>query len=238
MAAAARSVGRGPRFSVEATGPTRKAARFRGGPLSSLSLSTVQNTRINALRSLAFSYLGGVCISQSSWPIDGVVHTILASVGIAATFVAILGRMWSTLYVGGRKSVTLVMDGPYSVTRNPLYFFSLVGIGGIGAQTGSILTMLIFVATALAVFTATVAQEEKFLRNRFGTVFQDYLASTPRLLPKPSLWRDTNELEIRPRNVLRTLRDGCLFLIPWPLFELIEVGQSNGVLPILVRLPF
>ncbi len=206
--------------------------------MSAVSLSTVQLTRINILRSLAFLYFGGVCISQSSWPSDGLAHTILASAGLVATFVAIFGRMWSTLYVGGRKSVTLVMDGPYSVTRNPLYFFSLVGIAGIGAQTGSILAMLIFVATALIVFTATVAQEEKFLQERFGTVFQDYLASTPRLLPRPSLWRDTDELEIKPRNFLRTLRDGSVFLVPWPVFELIEAGQSNGVLPVLVRLPF
>nr|WP_223215798.1 isoprenylcysteine carboxylmethyltransferase family protein [Rhizobium herbae] len=162
----------------------------------------------------------------------------MASAGLVATFVAIFGRIWSTLYVGGRKSVTLVMDGPYSMTRNPLYFFSLVGIAGIGAQTGSILALLIFVTTALVVFTATVAQEEKFLQERFGAVFQDYVASTPRLLPRPSLWRDTDELEIKPRNFLRTLRDGSIFLVPWPVFELIEAGQGNGVLPVLVRLPF
>ncbi|MBW9063033.1 isoprenylcysteine carboxylmethyltransferase family protein [Rhizobium herbae] len=206
--------------------------------MSNVSLSTVQLTRINILRSLAFLYFGGVCISQSSWPSDGLAHTILASAGLVATFVAIFGRIWSTLYVGGRKSVTLVMDGPYSMTRNPLYFFSLVGIAGIGAQTGSILALLIFVTTALVVFTATVAQEEKFLQERFGAVFQDYVASTPRLLPRPSLWRDTDELEIKPRNFLRTLRDGSIFLVPWPVFELIEAGQGNGVLPVLVRLPF
>lgn len=206
--------------------------------MSYVSLSTVQLTRINTLRSLAFLYFVGICVSQSSLPSEGFARAILVSAGLVATILAIFGRIWSTLYVGGRKNVTLVTDGPYSVMRNPLYFFSLVGIAGIGAQTGSILATLIFVATALVVFAATVAQEEKFLQERFGTVFQNYLASTPRLLPKPSLWRDANELEINPRNFLRTLRDGCIFLIPWPVFELIEAGQSNGVLPVLVRLPF
>jgi protein-S-isoprenylcysteine O-methyltransferase Ste14 len=30
-------------------------------------------------------------------------------------------RLWSTLYIGGRKRVVLVSDGPYSLCRNPLY---------------------------------------------------------------------------------------------------------------------
>jgi protein-S-isoprenylcysteine O-methyltransferase Ste14 len=206
--------------------------------MNGLSLSTIQRTRINILRSVALLFLCGVCISQPPWAPDAPVHRILASSGIIATFIAIVGRMWSILYLGGRKSTILVTDGPYSITRNPLYFFSLVGIAGVGAQTGSILVMVIFVTTGLVIFSATLGREERFLATRFGPVFQTYLATTPRLLPKPSLWRGEEEIPVKPRNVLRTLRDGCLFLIPFPLFELIKIGQGNDVLPVFIHLPF
>lgn len=31
-------------------------------------------------------------------------------------------RWWATLYIGGRKSKSLVCDGPYSTCRHALYF--------------------------------------------------------------------------------------------------------------------
>ena len=56
------------------------------------------------------------------------------------------------LYVGGRKNAELVTTGPYSMMRNPLYFFSLLGVAGVGAQTGSVLATFAVTAVAYAVF--------------------------------------------------------------------------------------
>src|SRR5690242_19500682 len=37
-----------------------------------------------------------------------------------------LFRWWASLYIGGRKHQELVLDGPYSVCRNPLYLGSFL----------------------------------------------------------------------------------------------------------------
>ena len=50
---------------------------------------------------------------------------------------------WSSLYIAGRKGRELVTVGPYSTCRNPLYFFSIVGAAGMGAQSGSLTLGLI-----------------------------------------------------------------------------------------------
>ena len=57
-------------------------------------------------------------------------------IGIFLLFVGILGRLYATLYIGGMKNSgsdgnSFISDGIYSVCRNPLYFFSFVGLLGI-----------------------------------------------------------------------------------------------------------
>ena len=60
-------------------------------------------------------------------------HELIEWSGIAAIIVCILGRTWASLYIAGRKIEQFVTDGPYSVMRNPLYFFSIIGTAGAGA---------------------------------------------------------------------------------------------------------
>ena len=50
----------------------------------------------------------------------GHMHEYIEAFGISLIVAAILGRMWCTLYIGGRKSAEIVQTGPYSMTRNPL----------------------------------------------------------------------------------------------------------------------
>ena len=55
---------------------------------------------------------------------DDATHEWIEMAGIMLILVAILGRIWCTLYIGGRKCAEVVDSGPYSVIRNPLYVFS------------------------------------------------------------------------------------------------------------------
>lgn len=176
-------------------------------------------------------------VTNSRAPSGMAIHEMIEWVGIVLIVTCILGRTWCSLYIGGRKIDDLVTDGPYSVSRNPLYFFSILGAAGVGAQLGSGLAAVIFGVLAWIVFFVVVTQEEKLLAERHGHFYATYLAAVPRFLPHPSLWRDTPTVTVRPPRLVRTFADAMLFLLAVPLAELFEQLQELHVLPVLFRLP-
>ncbi|MEJ5080280.1 methyltransferase family protein [Ochrobactrum sp. MYb379] len=163
-------------------------------------------------------------------------HEYIEAFGISLIVAAILGRMWCTLYIGGRKSAEIVQTGPYSMTRNPLYVFSSIGAIGIGAQTGSIIIALAFGLLCYLAFATVIRTEEKFLKTNFGKPYEAYCASVPRFFPKFSLFRDEDELRVKPDRLYRTFTDGLVFFVAYPFFEFIEYLQDIGSLPVLLRL--
>lgn len=174
--------------------------------------------------------------SESLWGF-GSAHQTVEAVGLAAIVVSIVGRAWCSLYIGGRKKAEIVSTGPYSISRNPLYLFSYLGAFGIGAQTGTLVIAMLFVVIAMLVFHFTIAREEAWLTAEFGEGYRFYMERTPRLGPDFSKWRDEDEISVKPRFFLTTLRDGLVFLLAIPIFESVDWAQAAGWLPVLVRLP-
>ncbi|MGE3145184.1 MAG: isoprenylcysteine carboxylmethyltransferase family protein [Pseudorhodoplanes sp.] len=164
-------------------------------------------------------------------------HEMIEWAGIVLIVVCILGRTWSSLYIAGRKIETLVLTGPYSVCRNPLYFFSIVGAAGVGAQTGSATMGLICGALAWFVFLIVVLQEERLLVGLHGDAYVHYLKTVPRFFPNPRLWHDEKTLTIYPPRVLMTFADAMVFLLAVPLAELFEKLREAGTIPTLLVLP-
>lgn len=161
---------------------------------------------------------------------NGEWHEAVEALGLAAIVIAIVGRAWCSLYIGGRKKAEIVDRGPYSITRNPLYVFSFIGAFGVGAQTGSLVVGAIFAVATFLVFLRTVGREEAWLAEHFGAPYAAYRARTPRFWPNPARWRDAEELTIRPAFFVRTLRDGLTFLAAIPVMEGIERLQSAGLI--------
>jgi protein-S-isoprenylcysteine O-methyltransferase Ste14 len=178
-----------------------------------------------------------VAVTSSTYPTGELMHETVEWVGIVLIVTCILGRTWASLYIGGRKVNSLVENGPYSVSRNPLYFFSFLGAAGVGAQVGSITLGLLCAAIAVLVFTLVVLQEERLLQLRHGAAFENYKARVPRFLPNPRLWHDAPTLTVHQLRVVRTFADALIFLLSVPAAELIEVLQEGGHLPVLLHLP-
>lgn len=200
-------------------------------------LQRVQRIRKLAVLVALIGLMGASVVTQSIDGIDGEWHERVESIGLVAIVLSIVGRAWCSLYIGGRKKSEIVDRGPYSITRNPLYVFSYIGAFGIGAQSGSATIGAAFVLAAMLVFFMTVKREEAFLEREFGAVYAAYKARTPRFWPRFSLWRDEEQLTIRPALFVTTILDGLVFLLAIPVFELIDIGQASGWLEVMAYLP-
>lgn len=200
-------------------------------------LSIVQVRRRNTLTAYGVLFVCLLPFLASSWPGDSWVHQTVEWVGLALILVALLGRCWCMLYLGGRKGAELIDQGPYSISRNPLYWFSMAAVVGIGAQSGSVLLGPILALFVYAVFNNVIDEEERLLRKVFGAKFSEYCRRVPRFGPRFSNWTGPDELTISVSGLWNTVRDASPYFLAVPLFELIEWAQSSGWFPVLMHLP-
>lgn len=83
-------------------------------------------TRISQVIGLLFLLL--FVFSQKELDVTApYISGILFLVGCLCVGAAMAGRIWCAQYIAGYKNDVLVREGPYSVCRNPLYFFSFLG---------------------------------------------------------------------------------------------------------------
>ncbi|KQZ82982.1 sodium:proton antiporter [Mesorhizobium sp. Root157] len=201
------------------------------------TLGNYQRTRRYVLAVLIVALFALLLVGQSMFPPESIVHETIEMAGVVMIFLGIVGRLWSTLYIGGRKSAEVVTGGPYSITRNPLYVFSTLASAGVGAQMGSFTAMIGFGLLCAIAFHIVILREERFLSELMGAPYQAYLAKVPRFMPNLSLYSEGDTGSFRPRLLLTTLLDGLVFLVAMPVFEMIDGAQIAGTLPVLFRVP-
>jgi protein-S-isoprenylcysteine O-methyltransferase Ste14 len=208
----------------------RRAARHPQLEAAEAKSRAIQRLQLVRKAVLLGLILVVVALATFSRPLgaEAPLHETLETSGLILIGIAIVGRAWCSLYIGGRKKAEIVDRGPYSISRNPLYVFSFIAAFGMGAQTGSVALAVMFLMIAVVVFWATVKGEEAWLLDAFGPSYSIYLERTPRFWPDFSKWRDADTLQIRPAFFLRTIRDGAVFLLALPIFELIEQAQRAG----------
>ena len=116
--------------------------------------------------------------------------TVLLFVGAG---LALWGRLrlgrWFTGTLGVKVGHELVSDGPYAVTRHPMYTGLLAMLPGAALAWNSLLTLALAVLMVVP-FAIQARIEEPLLEAHFGEAYRDYRRRVPRLLPWP-----------RPRDV-------------------------------------
>ncbi|PBC06530.1 isoprenylcysteine carboxylmethyltransferase family protein [Mesorhizobium sp. WSM3859] len=160
-------------------------------------------------------------------------HEVVETIGFVMVLICFLGRLWSILFVGGRKNDELIVSGPFSMTQNPLYFFSTVGAVGTGLMFGSVLAAAMLGLASFLVFRFTARKEAEHLAGKFGAVHAAYAQRTPRFWPNPLLYRDEGQWLFSTAALRRTFRDGLYFLALFPLIEAVEYFRLSGHLPTL-----
>jgi protein-S-isoprenylcysteine O-methyltransferase Ste14 len=126
------------------------------------------------------SFVGFLCLvavlllaTPTSWSI---------SAGFLLMMIGMFFRAWSSGYIN--KDKELATKGPYSLTRNPLYFGSLVLGSGIAVASNNTITYLIFAIYYFTFFTFLIAIERKRMRKRFGQQYEDWAREANLFFPK------------------------------------------------------
>ncbi len=163
--------------------------------------------------------------------------SLLFLAGLVLVGIATVGRLWCSLYISGRKDTELTTAGPYSITRNPLYFFSFLGFIGLGLATETVSVAVGFAVVFLFGYQPVIQREEEFLRLRFGQAFSDYCARTPRFFPRFEGLREPEQYTVNPRLFRRTMGDVLWFIWLVGAIELVEALHEFGFIVPLTTLP-
>ena len=98
---------------------------------------------------------------------------IVAFVALNISAIRVMHRAGTTVRPD-RGTDHLVTDGPFSLTRNPLYLAGTMLVLGIGLVSGIAWFLLLAILAAFTVQKVTIEREERHLQARFGETYLDY----------------------------------------------------------------
>ncbi|MDR0484440.1 MAG: isoprenylcysteine carboxylmethyltransferase family protein [Alphaproteobacteria bacterium] len=152
--------------------------------------------------------------------------------GLFLVLVCILGRTFASIFMSDKRGRSVVSEGIYSISRNPLYFFSFLGIIGIGLIYSSLLVLVLLIVFFSFYYYQVISYEEKFLSKKFGKEYTDYLNSgTPRFFPKLKLWKSEEYIEVNYKVVLKTMIDASLFFFAAIVILALLWLQNGNIIP-------
>ena len=204
-------------------------------------------TKVEKLRRTISWIIAGVfffVVLFSKTPFEGsFIYETIEMIGYVLITLATLGRIWCTVYIGGRKDEELCQDGPYSIIRNPLYIFSFLGVMGIMCGTQNLMLLLIMIPLFLGYYYFIITSEEKRLLKLFGREFTDYCSKTNKIIPNFSNYWSKNIIKIDPKIMFRSITDASVFMWLFVALEILEyfkILKINGenIIPVLWRIPF
>ena len=140
---------------------------------------------------LGFCLLGSEWF-QSGWLAAPFVHENpeLQAAGVAMTVAGCLFAIWARLTLGGnwsgratvKEGHELIVRGPYSVARHPIYTGLLVASVGTGLAIGE-LRCLLGLLVILLMFMVKMSQEEKLMMETFPQAYPEYRQRVKALIP-------------------------------------------------------
>ena len=183
---------------------------------------------------LALIPIALLSVSGSRWE-QTLVAPLLFLAGLILIGIGSVGRLWCSLYIAGYKEGTLITVGPYSVSRNPLYFFSLVGVLGVGFATETFAFAALFTALFALFYPSVIRAEEQRLSALYGAAFDTYRGRVPRFWPRWALLTEPDEYAVRPLQFRKHLVDALWFVWIAGVVELIEALHELAIIPVYWR---
>ncbi len=122
-------------------------------------------------------------------------------VGFILTLIGELIRLWGVSWAGSETRTTgnvggtyLIISGPFSHLRNPLYLGNILMYTGLGIMSFALfpwlqIAGLIFFSLQ---YYMIVQEEEKYLGEAFGNKYEAYKANVPRFIPRITKYKAGN----------------------------------------------
>lgn len=174
--------------------------------------------------------------TASGWEY-GLARRLIETSSLPLIWIAIGGRALCALYTGGRRRDELVTVGPYAVCRHPAVLFTLIGIAGLGAQSGSLILTALFLIAAIIAYLPQIREEEASLERRIPRDFAAYRSLTPPVIPRLSLWRSPETIAVRPGSFLQSLVGSLPLLAAWLALNAVGFLQQVEMIPVVVLWP-
>jgi protein-S-isoprenylcysteine O-methyltransferase Ste14 len=121
--------------------------------------------------------------------------------GFAIALCGELIRLWGVSWAGSETRTTgdvggtyLIVSGPFSYVRNPLYVGNILMYLGIGFMSFALFPYLQIIALAFFLFqySTIVKEEEGYLKKTFGLDYETYSKNVRRFLPRLSAYKELN----------------------------------------------
>ncbi|MCP9928600.1 isoprenylcysteine carboxylmethyltransferase family protein [Cyanobium sp. CH-040] len=191
-------------------------------------------TRLSKAMGLLLLLIAGM--TQSNWELHyDAFATLLYALGLVFVAIACTGRIWCSFYLSGRKDSILTTEGPYSLSRNPLYFCSALGVIGIGLCTETLFYPLLFGLIFAIYYPGIIRREGIRLRELFGDAYVAYVRETPAFFPSFRRFSEPRQWQANPVLFRRHIINDTVFVFLAALLELIEGLREAGFIPHLLH---
>ena len=167
----------------------------------------------------------------------GFASGLVGFLGFVLVALAALGRLWTSLFIAGRKDATLVQAGPYAACRHPLYLLSLVGMIGLGLATRSVVLLLALAGMSALLHVGAMRAEDALLESTHGAAARRYREQVPALIPDGSRYSVPELLEIQPRVAWKAVLDAGSLLLALAVMQAAHGLRHAGAIAPWWRLP-
>jgi protein-S-isoprenylcysteine O-methyltransferase Ste14 len=181
------------------------------------------------------AFLFFLAFGASYWSSTPLFDQVLFLTGVVLTVTGFCGRLWCLSYIAGRKKKVLVAEGPYSLCRHPLYFFSFVGGIGLGLCTETLSAALLFALAFALYYPQAIRGEETFLSDNFAG-YEEYRKRVPLFFPRWSNFVEGDGL-VSVCAFRREIVAAGGFLLLIGVFEMVEMLHRTDILPTLFLVP-
>ncbi len=201
------------------------------------SLYFIKKKRILLSRLLVVVIAAIFIFTRHSWKDEYYHFLIFQAIGGFLVGFCIFGRLWSALYIAGNKTTNLITEGPYSMVRNPLYFFSFLGAIGLGLVTENLLIIFLIVLLFMIYYPFVIIGEEKRLLEVHGDEFLNYMKHVPRFIPNVFKYKEPETFSVNVKKYKIAFIDALGFFSIYICVQIINILHAYNVIPTFLAIP-